>query len=197
MPAIQLDDMKQRMATIRESFGQQINTIRDNRNYSERGRAREMAKTLLAHRKKADALRANFDANNETVRVKLGARLFGLPAGADATTVLVYRDAEDRAAKITSQENAAAMLTRALERGDTLLARAVAGHAYSKHWGDVTETWAEKTGLADALDALDEIPSGRMLNIAEAVVFSVSSPPELRAFASDSDLQRLADEEDQ
>ncbi|MGH3556434.1 MAG: hypothetical protein ACRDTK_02810 [Mycobacterium sp.] len=186
------------MSAIRDSLQREVNQIQNNPKYSDGGRAQELAKTLLAHRRQADSLRTNFSVNNEEVRLKLTAKLFGIPNRADPATILVYRDAEDRAAKLTNPDDAAAMLTRATEKGDTLLARAVAGHAHSKKWQNVTESYSEAAGLADDLDELNALPSGAMLKTAVTALFSLRTPPGLRTFVgdtSDARLQRIANGE--
>lgn len=143
--------------------------------------------------------RPSAPASLHRLRTKLDNMIRGVPPGADASTILVYRDAEDRAAKLTNTREANAMLTRAIERGDTLLARAVAGHAFGNGWHDVTETYAEATGLSDTLDELTDLPSGPMTSLAEAALFSVPAPPEVRTFVtgqSDDELRRFAENDD-
>lgn len=181
MTGTQSDDAKQKMTGIRTALRREVEKIRANPNYTDRGRAREMAMAVLNHRKQAQHLRDNFSSNNNTVRVELTARLFGVPAGADAdaATMLVHRDAEDRATKLVNANDAKAMLTRALEHGDTLLARAVAGHAYGKKWHEIAETYAEAKGLSGTLDELTSIPSGRLTRLGEAALFAIPAPQEL------------------
>ncbi|MBV8310555.1 MAG: hypothetical protein JO344_09245, partial [Planctomycetaceae bacterium] len=116
---------------------------------------------------------------------------FGIPNRADPATILVYRDAEDRAAKLANADDAEAMLARATEKGDTLLARAVAGYAHSKKWQNVTESYAEAAGLADDLDELNALPSGAMLKTAVTALFSLPMPPELRTLLGDTSVARL------
>jgi hypothetical protein len=195
MPAMQLDEAKRKMFAIRGSLGREVDQIRNNPKYSDSGRAQELAKSLLIHRNQADSLRSNFSVNNADVRLQLTAKLFGIPKHADPATILVYRDAEDRAAKLSNPDDAAAMLARATEKGDALLARAVAGHAHSRKWQSVTESYAEAVGLADDLDELNSLPSGAMLKTAVTALFSLPTPPELRTLigeASDARLQRIA-----
>jgi hypothetical protein len=195
MPAIQLDEAKRKMSAIRDSLGREVDQIRNNPRYSDSGRAQELAKSLLAHRNQADSLRTNFSVNNEDVRLKLTAKLFGIPNHADPATILVYRDAEDRAAKLSDPDDAAAMLARATEKGDTLLARAIAGHAHSRKWQSVTESYADAAGLADDLDELNTLPSGAMLKTAVTALFSLPTPTELRTLIGDTSgarLQRIA-----
>lgn len=196
MSSVQFDQAKRKMSEIRDGLQREVNQIRNNPKYSDSGRAQEFAKTLLAHRRQADSLRTHFKVDNEDVRLKLTAKLFGIPNRADPTTILVYRDAEDRAAKLTNADDAAAMLVRATENGDTLLARAVAGYAHSKKWQTVTESYADAAGLTSDLDELNALPSGAMLKTAVTALFSLPTPPELRTLigdTSDARLHRIAD----
>jgi hypothetical protein len=194
MSALNFDDVRRSMSEIRVSLKRDIERIRANTNYSDRGIAREIAKSLLSHRAQAQQLRDNYQSNNEATRVKLTARLFGVPAGADATTVLSYRDGADRAEKLTSAKEAQTMLTRAVERGDALLARAIAGHAHTSGWDDVTESYAEATGMRDALGELGGLASGRETRLGEAALFAVFAPTEVRKYVpsdSDEELRRF------
>jgi hypothetical protein len=198
MPSIQFDQAKRKMSEIRDGLQREVNQIRNNPKYSNSGRAQELAKTILVHRRQADSLRNNFSVDNEDVRLKLTAKLFGIPNRTDPATILVYRDAEDRAAKLTNADDAAAMLARATEKGDTLLARAVAGHAHTKKWQSVAESYAEAAGLAGDLDELNALPSGTMLKTAVTALFSLPTPPELRTLigdTSDARLHRIAEGE--
>jgi hypothetical protein len=194
MPA--LTDVKTKMAGIRASFNNDVQRIRNTTQYSEQGKMQELAKSLIAHRRQAASLRSDFGTDNESVRLSLTSKLFGIPKNADPATVLVYRDAMDRAAKLDNPDDAASMLKRATEQGDPLLARAVASHAHSRKWSDITETYAESTGLAAELDDLNALPSGGALGLAVTALFSVPAPPELRATigaVTDTQLQRIAD----
>jgi stage V sporulation protein SpoVS len=194
MPSAQLDDAKVKMSAIRASFAREAAEVRNNGKYSDAGRVHALAKSLLAHRKQAAALRASFHANNEDVRAVSVARLFGIPKGADAATVIAYRDAADRAAKIADPDEAAARLTSATEMGDNLMARAIAGHAYTRKWNAVTEAFAENAGLSDDLADLNSVPSGGLLKTGLNALFAVPTPLELRS-NTDNELQRIAEGE--
>lgn len=197
MPALTFADAKARMAEIRNSFQRDVESIRASSIYNDAGRRQELAKTFFSHRKQAEGLRSRFTTTNDESRVRLSARLFGLPAASDAASVLVYRDACDRAAKLEDEGAAAAMLRRATEMGDSLLARAVAGHAYTKRWASVTGDYAEATGLSADLDELEALPSGGMLNLGLSALFGLRTPEELQSFSrnelDDDRLKQIAD----
>lgn len=191
MPSIQLDDARTKMNAIRASFDREAAAIRASGKYSDEGKTQALAKSLLTHRKQAAALRATFHVNNEDVRTVSVARLFGLPKNADAATVVAYRDGVDRAAKLADADEATATLTRALEMGDTLLARAIAGHAETRKWGAVTDTYAASAGLEDDLADLRSVPTGGLLKAGLNALFVVPTPAELRGH-TDNQLQATA-----
>lgn len=196
MPSTQLDDAKKAMAKVRADFNQEIAGIRNSSLYSDAGRRQEIAKALIKTRAKADALKANYSTDNEAKRASLSSKIFGLPKGADAATVLSFRDAVDRAAQLGDSDTAAATLKRALEHGDTVLARAVAAHAHGKRWHDVTESYAQQVGQSADLEELNDIPSGGLTKLATNVLFSVQTPIELqtvRGGCSSGELELIAE----
>lgn len=178
------DDAKAQMQTIRTDLQAEVDRICANVNYSRDGLIHEIAKAILDHRQQAIELRDEFVATSEATRRKLAQKLFGLPSGADAATVLSFRDAEDRAAKITNPEELAPLLARAIGKGDQSMAKAIAAHADAHGWTDIAATWAADTGQADAYTELTSLPSGTNFSTAVALVFSVgvpNLPPELAA----------------
>lgn len=194
MPSVQLDLVKSKMTGIRSSFSREAAAIRNSSKYSDKGKTQELAKSLLAHRSQAEALRTSFNVNNEDVRCVSVSRLFGLPKVADAATVIAWRDGAERAAKLKDADEAKAAITRALELGDDLMARAIAGYAETQKWRAVTDAYAAHTGLEDDLADLRSIPSGGLLNLGMGALFAVPTPLELRT-NTDSELRRIADGE--
>ncbi|BCO57170.1 hypothetical protein LTQ56_05600 [Mycobacterium intracellulare subsp. intracellulare] len=189
----EIADTKKAMSNIRASFAKTCDSIRTDSRFTEDGRRRELAKTLLAHRKQAAALRDDTTLDNDTTRAKMMTKVFGLPAGADAGSTLAYRDAVDRAAQLRSGTDLKSMRERATAMGDDLLARAAAARAFELGIRDVAKEYAEATGLDDAYDDLVATPTSSM---ASAALFSVPTPTELRAVVggvSDDMLQRIAD----
>jgi hypothetical protein len=181
---------RERMANIRASLKCEVDAIRENTNYSPDGRKCEIAKTYLAHRKKAVGLREEFKAASKARSLVLGRQLFGLPAGGDATA---YRDAVDRAEAIRSSEAAESMFARAQRTGDTLLARAVASHAFDRGWNAVSRSYAEEAGQSLALDELSDLRGCTVSSLGEAALFGIPSPEELHGYRSNADLEKLVE----
>lgn len=193
MASTQIADARTQMSKIRASLTRECDAIRADTRYTDSGRRRELAKTLLAHRKQAAALRDGTKLDNDSTRAKLTTKLFGLPADADAGSTLAYRDAMDRASQLRSATELAAMRERATAMGDNLLARAAAARAFELGIRDVAKDYAESAGLDNDYDDLIATPKS---GIASAALFSVPTPTELRTIVgsvSDDHLQRIAD----
>lgn len=62
--------------------------------------------------------------------------------GTDSASIISYRDAQDRAARLEHSEEAGRVMDRALTSGDTTLARAVAEVALSNGYRDVYAAYA-------------------------------------------------------
>ncbi|AFC47922.1 hypothetical protein OCO_15590 [Mycobacterium intracellulare MOTT-02] len=193
---LSFDDAKKSMAKIRTDFNTEVAGIRTSNLYSDNGRRQEIARATIKYRAKADALKANYAVDNESKRASLSSKIFGLPKGADGATVMSFRDAVDRAAQLADSDAAAATLKRALENGDTVLARAVAAHAHGKRWHDVTESYAQQVGQSADLEELNDIPSGGLTKMATNILFSVQTPKELqtvRGGCSPGELELIAE----
>jgi hypothetical protein len=62
--------------------------------------------------------------------------------GTDSASIISYRDAQDRADKLESRDEANRLMSRALTSGDKSLASAIAQAAITKGWNDVYEPYA-------------------------------------------------------
>lgn len=169
-------EAKAKMSALRAALQADVDAICENASYSRDGQVQLIAAAIVAARAQAVELRDEFVTTSEETRRKLARRLFGLPASADAATVLVYRDAADRAAKITDPDEYGPLLQRALDQGDDLMARAIAARAESAGVTDVAASYAAANGQTDAHNELLNLPSGRNFSAAAAMVFSVPMP---------------------
>jgi hypothetical protein len=193
--SLTLNEAREKMSAIRRDFDTEVAQIRNSNGLNDSGRRQAIAKTLIAQREKARALRSSFEVDNEDTRVTLSSKLFGIPKGADPATVLIHRDAADRAAKLDGPDEATATLKRALEHGDHVLARAVASHAHGRRWDPVVAAYAEQTGQSGDLETLNDIPSGGLSKLAVNTLFLVRTPQEVqtvRGDCHDGELGRIA-----
>ena len=79
-------------------------------------------------------------------RDELLRRLFSGPAFRDITSIISFRDAQDRAERLSTPDEAVELLRRARTSGDELLVTAVALHAaaqvpVSRSWAGVLDDW--------------------------------------------------------
>ena len=141
-----------------------------------------MARATLQAKKEAQALKAEFLAEREARRESLERRLFGLAGTPSATELMVMRDSRDRAASLTSAEDAQLKLKLANQAGDTFMAKAIAQVAAAKGWAEVVETYAETAplGTRSVLEQLADLPGGRLTAMGDAAVFSTRAPREFQ-----------------
>ncbi len=170
-----------KVAGIQNRLNQTVESIRNNKAYSDSGRRAEMAKATLLAKKEAAALKAEFLADREAQRKSLQKRLFGILGEPTHTELIVMRDSQERADAIKDEETALRKLRRADQSGDTYMAKAIAERAVEKGWRSVVDTYAENAplGTRTALEALADIPSGLRTNLADAATFTIRAPAEL------------------
>ena len=175
------EESREKVARIQGRLNNTIEAIRNERRYTDSARRTEMAKATLKAKREADGIRKAFLAEREARRESLEKRLFGILGTPDPTQLMVLRDARDRAAAITTEDEANTKLRMANQAGDTYMARAIAQVAITKGWTPVVDTFAETApvGTKTALEALGEIPSGRNTKIIDAAAFSIRPPREL------------------
>jgi hypothetical protein len=190
----QYDEARQKVAAIQQRLDSTIREVRDNRAYSDSGRRGEMARAVLQAKKEADTLRDKFAAARDLRRESLQKSLFGDLSTASALEVANMRDADDRAERLETAGNAQSLLDRARSRGDGVLARAVARHAFNKGWSEVIDRYAENVGsiTREMLDELGNITSGPNTAAAEAAVFRVRGPQELLGLDDAATLENYA-----
>ena len=186
------DDQKAAVARIQRRLDEQLDTIRNTRSYSDAGRKAEMAKAVLAARAQVEKLRSEFVAERETRRDNLHRIIFGSPSGASASELIANRDAQDRAAQISTPEDAKAMLHRANQTNDESLARAVARVLFiegGQRWLRTTQTrWAS----AEPSTCSPTPTPARAPRLADATVFRIRNPAELGlGLESESTLNNL------
>lgn len=190
---------------IRKRYTTRVADIQGRKDLSDAGRARQLARLFVKASDDMRAARAATEAARRSREKHLLRRLFGNPNSHDATSVVSFRDAQDRAERLKTPTEAAELVARARRSGDTLLARAVAMRALdmaignpaaANGWGSVLDTWsADEPGDVD--DALTELGEHHRQSpaalIGEAAQHSVPRPSELNGVGN---LHALAAEAD-
>lgn len=106
---------------------------------------------------------------------------------------MAMRDANDRAAKLGSPDDAQRALKQALLQSDGTAARAIGAKAYERGWHGVVDQFAQATGVRGFIQMLDETPSGPRTQTADRLAFPVAPPTELRGLSS-ADLEATANQ---
>lgn len=164
---------REKAERIRGEYNKAAAAIRANNDLSDEGQRRQLAEAWVKTKKELDQLAATERAELATRRADLEQRLFGAKSLSGWTDTgglaISARDASDRAAQLTSPEEAANLLTRAEQDGDELLARAVARQcmtasdaamtsAIAREWEQVAGTFIDaRPSLMSTVQELAEI----------------------------------------
>jgi hypothetical protein len=188
------DAVRQRIARVQDRLNADVNAIRDNRSYTNQGRRREIAKATLQAKNQVAKIRDEHVADRTARRNKFERLAFGIVGDVDPGTLIAVRDAQDRAEKITTADEAATMLHRATQTNDASLANAIGLRAYNRGWTDVATNWATAWDKTTWLEEFEAIPGGKNTNAADALIFRVPAPQEL-AGLTDTGLRDIAEAE--
>ncbi|MFT3799467.1 hypothetical protein [Microbacterium sp.] len=94
----------------------------------------------------------------------------------DANSVLLRRDASDRARKIDNEKDALAALQDAINDGDEVMAHAIGTRGRSNGWLNVSEAWQgaypETAGIAEALSYVESVTSDGAYNLANSMAYA-------------------------
>jgi len=94
----------------------------------------------------------------------------------DANSILLRRDAAERARKITDEKEALAVLADAARNGDDAMAHAVGHVARQSGWVDVHEAYQEaqpeSAGVATALAYVEDYTSSGAFNLANGMAYA-------------------------
>jgi hypothetical protein len=170
------------VTALQENFARQVEQINGRRSLSDEAKRIAIAR---AYRDTRDQIQAAGQAVLDQVtseRARLSRKLFGHEGDADPNTVIVRRDAADRAAKLTDPHEAQRALERAEANGDVHLAQAIAGQSFANGWADVVHSWFDANPQAgDTARQLQELPdpSDGVWRMQHAMTYSVMQPAEL------------------
>ena len=98
----------------------------------------------------------------------------------DANSIMLRRDASDRARKIETERDALAALRDAVHNGDESMAHAIGTRGRDNGWVDVADAWKathpSTAGVAEALHYVESYTTSGAYNLANSMAFS--SPAE-------------------
>lgn len=183
------------VTAINERLASEVARINGRQSLSPQAKQIAIAKAYRTARDQVQGMRQAEADRISGERTRLSRRLFGHEGAADAQTIIVRRDAADRAARLTSPEEAEQALQRAEAQGDTHLAQAIAGHSLANLWNGVVQTWVNAhPDIADTAQQLEQLPNPNdgAWKLRQAMTYTVMPPQELGGMP-DHQVDRLAD----
>lgn len=173
-----LSGFKERAAAIKEEHRATRQKIQNDEMLSALAKQTRLAELDTKTRERLDALRAEQEAKVSNVRVRLEKELFGNQP-MDASSVLLRRDAADRARKINDEAEALSVLADAVRGGDETLAHALGHRARHAGWADVMDAYREAhpqaADSAVALAFVEGLDSDPGFNLANQITYSAPS----------------------
>lgn len=177
-------DEQRQAAVIIDAHNRRADSIRHDQRLSDEGKRAHLAANYLHHKGQVDTVKAKEADRTTSRRNDLQRQLFG--AASDPSTVVAFRDAQDRAGKHSNVDEAQAALDRAHMTGDHLMAKAVALNAADRGWGGVLQSYAlnhpEVQAPLDELSQLTADSNSKTAAMGRAMSYSITLPRELSSY---------------
>lgn len=135
----QIEDLRAQAASIQKRSDRTKDSIANDRNLSEAGRQTKLNAERDRNLEQLRDLKRRETDLIYTKKQTLERKLFGLSAvtSSDPGQVLLYRDSQDRAARLTRSDEATQVFTAALRSDDKTLAAAVLARALESRWHSI------------------------------------------------------------
>ena len=155
----EVEAVRAKAASAQDSIGRERQSIDRDPNLSAEGKKAQLEQMKIVAKSRMDMLRAEETRLASEKRAELERKVFGT-VGADPASVINYRDAQDRAEKIETSDDAEKLIKRAISSGDKTLALAVAQVAferrYQRAYNEFASTNADVAEAASDLMELDD-----------------------------------------
>jgi hypothetical protein len=180
---------------LQAAFQREVERVRSFRYLTDEAKRARIAAAYVDGTQKMRALQEQDAARQATRRRSLESRVYGISTltGDTASLAISRRDAGDRVARLKTEDEALALLTRAERSGDEPLARALAERATEMDWIRVGNAFLETRPHLDA--DLNELWHMRTPALREVLHSAMTDQlirvPEI-AGMNDTDLHRVA-----
>jgi hypothetical protein len=146
----QIDDLRTQAASIHKRSARTKDSIAGDHTLSEQGRQAKLDAEGDRVRNQTRELRAKETELIDAKKQTLEKRLFGLSSvtSSDPGQVLLYRDAQDRAGRLTDGGEAAQAFEAALRSDDKILAAAIVMRALDAGWRGIVNQYGEQNPTA-------------------------------------------------
>ncbi|BBZ25418.1 hypothetical protein [Mycolicibacter hiberniae] len=141
----QIADLRAQAASIQKRSARASDSLATDASLSDVGRQAKRDAERDRTRDQLRDLRKKETELIDAMKQKLEKRLFGLSSvtSSDPGQVLLYRDSQDRAARLTQSDEAAKAFAAALRSDDKILAAAVLGRALDAGWTSIVNEYVK------------------------------------------------------
>lgn len=156
----QIDDLRAQAANIQKRWARTSDSLTNDDSLSDAGKREKRNDEHARVSAKLSALRKQEKELIATKKQSLEKRLFGLSSvtSSDPGQIIAYRDAQDRASRLTAAAEAEEVFAAAIRSDDKTLAAAVLGRALDAGWtGIVAEYVKQNSAAGDDLNDLAEL----------------------------------------
>jgi len=170
-----LNGFKERATSVKDGYRETRRKILDDPMTSDLAKRERIDELKVSTRAKLDALKGEQESYLRGLRSTLERELAGNQP-TDASSVLLRRDAADRARKIADETEALSVLADAARGGDDTLADAVGYRARHAGWVNVMDAYQQaRPGAADSAVALafvEGLASDPGFNLGNQITYS-------------------------
>lgn len=170
-----LNSFKEQAAQVKEAHHAARKAIQDDPMTSDLAKRGKLDILKGETRAKLDGIKADQESYVKGLRSQLEKEFRGNQP-ADASSVLLRRDAADRARRITDKQEAMEVLQDAIANGDAEMAHAIGIRARNNVWGDVAEAYTaahpDTADSAEALAFVEANTSGVAYNLSNQVTYA-------------------------
>lgn len=170
-----LNSYKESAAQVKEAHRTARQAILDDPLTSDLAKKERLEALDKDTRIKLDGIKADQESYVSGLRSKIEKELRGNQPS-DANSILLRRDAADRARKITDKQEAMDVLNDAISNGDAEMAHAIGNRARNNVWLDVAEAYqAAHPDTADSAAALAYVEantSGAAYNLSNQMTYA-------------------------
>lgn len=191
-----VDGTRQQAAAFAQSAETTVQRTMDRKGMTDRARQAVAARTYRQAQAQTQQLLEQHIAGIERHKKTLVDRAFGNSDSSDSQTLTARRYARETAAQADQAWKAMDLMQTAQQEGDTQLAKAVAGHAFTMGWNDVVDQWnhdGSNNGAMRHLLDLKQLPdtNDQAWRFSVAGDFHVNQPAILRGLR-EQDIDMLA-----
>jgi hypothetical protein len=167
-----LEEVRAEAKSAQNQYTATIETINGDRSLSEEGRQAEIAQWRAATKEKVDACRAK-ELTIVNAAIADREKQIDSKMGNTSSDIIAFRDAQDRAERIESADDAQRVLERALRNDDSSLAGAVFRRSLEAGWQAPIDTLTRvKPEIAEAVNDLSSFTKFRDNSWARTVFYS-------------------------